>query len=158
MHQGQLDANDTLLEKFIREWAVSHYPSCFEIVTKHETKGGPMSFHIHPTNPNSADATLWVGDDGASVSFSVGGDLWWDGGIPLETAPVHNLLETVAAGQVQKQVRKIFGRVVALRGAVGTPNTNHHEYGQLNLFSIVPGLKWETITYQPYFSRKENDA
>jgi hypothetical protein len=153
MHQGQMDESDKRLEKFIREWAASHDPSCFEIVTKPETKGGPMSFHIHPVNPYSATATLWLGDDGASVSFSVGRGLWWDGGIPLESAPVQNLLETVAAGQVQEQVRKIFGRVVALRGVVGTPNINQYKYGQFNLFFIVPGLKWETIAYQPYFSR-----
>jgi len=148
-----MDATDTFLERFIREWAVSQNPSCLEIITKPETENSPMSFHIHPANPNSADATLWVGDDGASVSFSVGGDLWWDSAIPLESAPVHDLLETVAAGKVHKQVRKIFGRVVALRGTVGTPDTNHFEYGQLNLFSILPGLKWETIAYQPYVSR-----
>ncbi|MEQ1741432.1 MAG: hypothetical protein ABL869_02870 [Candidatus Nitrotoga sp.] len=153
-----MDATDTLLEKFIREWAVSHEPSRFEIVTKPETKGCPMSFHIHPANPNSAAALLWVGDDDTSVSFAVGGDLWWDGGIPLELAPVHNLLEIVALGQIQKQVRKLFGRVVALRGVVGTPKTNHYEYGQLNFFSIVPWLKWETISYQPYFLAHNNDA
>lgn len=147
-----MDETDKRLEKFIRDWAASRDPSYFEIVTKPETKGGPMSFHIHPINPNSATAALWVGDDGSSVSFSVGRGLWWDGVMPLESTAVKSLLETVAAGQVQEQVRRIFGRVVALRGLVGTPNTKQYRYGQINPFSIVPGLKWETIAYEPYFS------
>ena len=86
------------------------------------------------------------------LSFSVGGGLSWDREMPLEVAAVQELLETVAAGHVEEQVRKVYGRVVALRGTVGAPGTNRHEYGQLTPFSIFPGLKWETISYQPYFS------
>lgn len=151
MHQERMNATDQTLERLIRDWAALHDLSHLEIVTELETKGGPASFHIHPVNPKSAIAILWVGDDGASVSFSVGSGLWWDREIPLESAAVQNLLNTVAAGHVEEQVRKILGRVVALRGAVGTPGADRHEYGQINPFSILPGLKWETISYQPYF-------
>ena len=136
-----MDATDKTLEKLIQEWAAVHDPSRFEIVAEPETKGGPTSLHIHPANPKSATVTLWVGDDGASVSFSVGDGLWWDGEVPLEAAAVQDLLETVAAGHVEEQVRKVFGRVVALRGTVGTPGSKRHEYRQLTPFSIVPGLK-----------------
>ena len=151
MHQKRMDPTDQTLERFIREWAALHDSLGFEIVIEPETKGGPTSFYIRPANPKSATARLWVGDDGASVSFSVGSSgLWWDREIPLLSVSVQNLLDTVAAGHVEEQIRKVFGRVVALRGTVGVAGINRHKYGQLSPFAILPGLAWETISYQPY--------
>ena len=149
---------DQTLEKIIREWATIHDPSRFKIVAEPEMKGCPASFHVYPTNPKSATVILWVGDDGASVSFALGGGLWWDGAIPLEAAAVQDLLETVAAGHVEMQVRKVFGRIVARRGKVGALGTKRHEYGSLTPSAIFPGLKWETVSYPPYFSDTRSDG
>ena len=147
-----MQASDILLEQIVRRWVASYDPPLAAVGTRPESRGGPSSLQISPTNREAAPVSLWISDDDAHVSISVGHGLWWDGAVPLKEFSLRRLLEVIAAGNVREDVRKLFGRVVARRGTVGDPSTVYLVYGQLNPFSIIPGLQWHAIEYKPYRS------
>ena len=149
-----MEASDSSLELLVRKWAASYDPPVATVATRTETRRGPPSVEVNPINSEAAPVSLWVSDDGAHVSISVGRGLWFDEAVPLDESPLKQLLESIAAGHVHEYVRKLFGRVVARRGTVGDPNSLHLTYGQLNPFAVIPGLRWESLGYKPYQARK----
>jgi hypothetical protein len=143
-------ATDQLLENIVRGWASS---TAVTVSVAPEGPGAPPAVEVRPSNPRSAPISLWVSDDDENVSALVGEGMDFDAAVPLEAAAVQRLLEAVAAGQVSEYVRKLFGRVVARRGSVGAPNWGL-TYREVNPFSIIPGVEWQSLNWMPYAGDK----
>ena len=133
-----MTATDQTLHEIVCDWAASINAS---VSVSEATSGGPPAIVVRPANVYAAPITLWVADDDASVSFAVGSGLWFDAAVPLEASAIRALLGAVAAGDVNEYVRKLFGRVVARRGSVGVDGRRRLTHGEINPFSIIPGIQ-----------------
>jgi hypothetical protein len=145
-----MDDLDQTLENIVREWVASDAQGRADIVVKPATRGGPAAFEVQPRNPAALRITVWVADDGAHMAFSIGGGSWWPDCVPLERESVREVLSAVAAARAGEAVRRLGSRIVARRGYVELGPERRLTYGQLNPFSLVPGLKWQPVVYQPY--------
>jgi hypothetical protein len=145
-----MDHIEQTLENIVREWVASDVQGRADIIVKPATRGGPATFEVHPRNPAALRISMSVADDGAHMAFAIGGGSWWPDYVPLERESVREVLSAVAKARAGEAVRRLGSRIVARRGYIELGPERRLRYGQLNPFSLVPGLKWEPIVYQPY--------
>ncbi len=145
-----MDASDTELERIVRDWVASEVPERADVILRPESRGGPAAFEVRPRNRAALSIILWVADHAEHVAFSIGEHSWWDSAVPLEDEPIREVLSAVAAADAGEEIRQVGGYILARRGYVNLNRGGRLTYGQLNPFSIIPGLKWSPIAYEPY--------
>jgi hypothetical protein len=145
-----MDDLDQTLENIVRDWVASDAQGRADIVVNPAARGGPATVEVQPRNPAALRIALWVADDGAHIGFSIGGGSWWADHVPLERESVREVLSAVAEARAGEAVRRLGGRIIARRGYIELGLERRLKYGQLNPLSIVPGLRWEPVVYQPY--------
>lgn len=145
-----LNTLDQTLERIIRDWIASEAFDRADLAVKSESRGGPPSFEVIPRNPSALSITLWVADDGAHVAFSIGGGSWWADHIALEGTAVREVLSAIGSAHAGEEVRRIGRYIIGRKGYVELAPGRRLEYSRAGIFSLIPGIPWTQVHYEPY--------
>ena len=148
LHIG-MHPDEARLEGIVRRWLSAHAAGTAVLSIEPPNEHGPARLEIRPSNRAAPTVKLSLGDT-ERVSVGFGEAAWWSDEIALADGPLWEVLSAIASGRVREEVRRIGTRVVAHRCTVELQDGNRLTYGSLSPFAVVPGLKWESIPWQPF--------